>query len=114
MNFSIFAYIILFLTKLIIKYKKHTLERAGEAGEEKPINNCTLETLERRDRHKIILDQLRTIDKQPLIKKLGILSKEEIKKSLIFTTGQFLIKVLDEDRFSQRKLFPIEMKGVTW
>ena len=29
-------------------------------------------------------------------------------------TGQFLIKALDEDRFSQRKLFPIEMKGVTW
>ena len=29
-------------------------------------------------------------------------------------TGQFLIKALDEDRFSERKLFPIEMKGVTW
>ena len=59
-------------------------------GEEKPVDNCTLETLEIGDRHKIILDQLRTIDKQRLI------------------------KVLDEERFSQRKLFPIEMKGVTW
>ncbi|MEM9272709.1 MAG: hypothetical protein AAGA80_07060 [Cyanobacteria bacterium P01_F01_bin.143] len=29
-------------------------------------------------------------------------------------TGQFLIKALDEDRLSERKLFPIEMKGVTW
>lgn len=29
-------------------------------------------------------------------------------------TGQYLIQALDEDRFSDRKLFPIEMKGVTW
>jgi hypothetical protein len=29
-------------------------------------------------------------------------------------TGQYLIQALDEDRLSERKLFPIEMKGVTW
>ncbi|MGK7893345.1 MAG: hypothetical protein AB4372_06900 [Xenococcus sp. (in: cyanobacteria)] len=29
-------------------------------------------------------------------------------------TGQFLIQALDEDRLSERKLFPIEMKGITW
>ena len=29
-------------------------------------------------------------------------------------TGQFLIKALDEDRLSKRKLFPIQIKGVTW
>jgi hypothetical protein len=29
-------------------------------------------------------------------------------------TGQYLIHALDEDRFSDRKLFPVEMKGVTW
>ena len=29
-------------------------------------------------------------------------------------TGQYLIRVLDEDRLSERKLFPMEMKGVTW
>jgi hypothetical protein len=29
-------------------------------------------------------------------------------------TGDFLIKALDEDRFSNRKLFPPELKGVTW
>lgn len=29
-------------------------------------------------------------------------------------TGQYLISALDEDRLSDRKLFPIEMKGVTW
>jgi len=29
-------------------------------------------------------------------------------------TGQYLIRVLDEDRLSERKLFPVEMKGVTW
>ena len=29
-------------------------------------------------------------------------------------TGQCLIKALDEDRFSERKLFPINKKGVTW
>ncbi len=29
-------------------------------------------------------------------------------------TGQYLVHALDEDRFFERKLFPIEMKGVTW
>ena len=29
-------------------------------------------------------------------------------------TGQYLIQALDEDRFSERQLFPMEMKGVTW
>jgi hypothetical protein len=29
-------------------------------------------------------------------------------------TGQYLIDVLDEDRLSERKLFPLELKGVTW
>lgn len=29
-------------------------------------------------------------------------------------TGEYLISALDEDRLSDRKLFPIEMKNVTW
>lgn len=29
-------------------------------------------------------------------------------------TGQYLIDALDEDRLSERKLFPLELKGVTW
>ncbi|MEG3878436.1 hypothetical protein QT972_13730 [Microcoleus sp. herbarium7] len=29
-------------------------------------------------------------------------------------TGEYLIGALDEDRLSERKLFPVEMKGVTW
>jgi hypothetical protein len=29
-------------------------------------------------------------------------------------TGQYLIHALDEDRLSERKLFPLEMKGITW
>jgi hypothetical protein len=29
-------------------------------------------------------------------------------------TGQYLIRVLDEDRLSERKLFPPEMKDITW
>ncbi len=29
-------------------------------------------------------------------------------------TGQYLIHALDEDRLSERKLFPVEMKGLTW
>jgi hypothetical protein len=29
-------------------------------------------------------------------------------------TGDYLIRVLDEDRLSERKLFPPELKGVTW
>ena len=29
-------------------------------------------------------------------------------------TGQYLIYALDEDRLSDRKLFPLKMKGITW
>jgi plasmid stability protein len=29
-------------------------------------------------------------------------------------TGQYLVQVLDDDRLSDRKLFPAELKGITW
>lgn len=29
-------------------------------------------------------------------------------------TGEYLIRALDEDRLSERKLFPPELKGITW
>ena len=29
-------------------------------------------------------------------------------------TGDYLIRTLDEDRLSDRKLFPSELQGVTW
>jgi hypothetical protein len=29
-------------------------------------------------------------------------------------TGDYLIRALDEDRLSDRKLFPDDLKGVTW
>lgn len=29
-------------------------------------------------------------------------------------TREYLIRVLDEDRLSDRPLFPLELKGVTW
>jgi hypothetical protein len=29
-------------------------------------------------------------------------------------TGEYLIRALDEDRLSDRPLFPSELKGVTW
>jgi hypothetical protein len=29
-------------------------------------------------------------------------------------TGRYLLQALDEDRLSDRKLFSLEMKGVTW
>ncbi len=29
-------------------------------------------------------------------------------------TGQYLVQVLDDDRLSERKLFPVELKGITW
>jgi hypothetical protein len=29
-------------------------------------------------------------------------------------TGEYLIQALDEDRLSDRRLFPPELKGVTW
>ena len=30
------------------------------------------------------------------------------------STGEYLVQVLDEDRPSNRKLFPAELKGITW
>jgi hypothetical protein len=29
-------------------------------------------------------------------------------------TGEYLIQALDEDRLSDRRLFPPELKGATW
>jgi hypothetical protein len=29
-------------------------------------------------------------------------------------TGQYLLQMLDEDRISDRQLFPTERKGITW
>lgn len=29
-------------------------------------------------------------------------------------TGQYLIQALDDDRLSDRKLFPTELKGISW
>jgi hypothetical protein len=29
-------------------------------------------------------------------------------------TGDYLIKILDEDRSSVRELFPAELEGITW
>ena len=29
-------------------------------------------------------------------------------------TGEYLIHALDKDRLSDRKLFPVELKGITW
>ena len=29
-------------------------------------------------------------------------------------TGDYLVRTLDEDRLSDRQLFPPELKGVTW
>lgn len=40
------------------------------------------------------------------------INQEDVEEQL--ETGQYLIQALDDDRLSERKLFPIEMKGVTW
>jgi len=29
-------------------------------------------------------------------------------------TGEYLVQVLDEDRLSDRKVFPPKMQGITW
>ncbi|MEB3337615.1 MAG: hypothetical protein VKJ46_09145 [Leptolyngbyaceae bacterium] len=29
-------------------------------------------------------------------------------------TGAYLIRSLDEDRLSERQLFPVDLKGITW
>lgn len=29
-------------------------------------------------------------------------------------TWEYLVRVLDEDRTSDRKLFPLELKGISW
>lgn len=38
-------------------------------------------------------------------------SKDEEEKQ---ETGQYLIQVLDDDRLFEYKLFPAELKGITW
>ncbi|WP_413165479.1 hypothetical protein ACL6C3_03760 [Capilliphycus salinus ALCB114379] len=40
------------------------------------------------------------------------LEEEDIQEQK--ETGEYLIQSLDEDRLSHRKLFPVEMKGVSW
>jgi hypothetical protein len=39
---------------------------------------------------------------------------EEVDPEEQRETGQYLIRALDEDRLSDRKLFPPELQGVTW
>ena len=56
------------------------------------------------------------VSRQKQIKAVNLLQSwmddEDIEEQK--ETGQYLIRALDEDRLSDRKLFPVEMKGVTW
>ncbi|MEO1558612.1 MAG: hypothetical protein AAFS12_02920, partial [Cyanobacteria bacterium J06632_19] len=44
----------------------------------------------------------------------GLIELLRLHKDYVEQHTKFLIKALDEDRLSERKLFPPEMKGVSW
>lgn len=62
----------------------------------------------------LLAKQILTVEKQDKAVNLlqSWLDEEDAAEQT--ETGEYLIRVLDEDRLSERKLFPIEMKGVTW
>lgn len=60
------------------------------------------------DRHLPLAEQRR---KAMALLKSWINEDEEAEQK---ETGSYLLRVLDEDRPSERKLFPDELQGVTW
>ncbi len=75
------------------------------------------------EREGISVDEytLRLLDKHlpaedPRAKLVGLLQSwiDEGNSEEQRETGEYLVQVLDEDRLSDRKLFPPEQKGVSW
>jgi hypothetical protein len=88
--------------------EKYLLQEANRQG--LSIESVTLQLL----RNVILLGQKQIGQKQTEAVNLlqSWMDDEDIEEQQ--ETGQYLIHTLDEDRLSERKLFPVEMKGVTW
>lgn len=63
---------------------------------------------------RLLEEHLQPVDRQVEISSLlrSWLSAEDADEQR--ETGDYLIRALDEDRLSDRRLFPPELKGVSW
>lgn len=62
-----------------------------------------------------LLDQhLPTAERQQLADLIQSWIDDESEHAEQKETGDYLVRVLDEDRTSERKLFPPELEGITW
>jgi thioredoxin-like negative regulator of GroEL len=72
-------------------------------------SGLTLEALALQLLSDVVLKQRKTEAANLLQSWLGSEEKAEQQE-----TGKYLIQALDEDRLSDRTLFPPELKGITW
>jgi hypothetical protein len=91
------------ILNLPLDVEKYLLQEADEQGVS--IESVTLDLLT----NLIVLKQKRTKAVNLLQSWIDDEDTEEQKE-----TGRYLIRALDEDRLSERKLFPVEMKGLSW
>ena len=63
---------------------------------------------------RILEEHLHPVNRQQQVVDLlqSWLDQEDVQEQQ--ETGEYLIRKLDEDRLSNRKLFPKELKGITW
>lgn len=83
--------------------EKYLLQEANAQG--MPVETLALKLLETS-----VLSKLKRTEAVNLLQS-WIDNGDEVEQK---ETGQFLVKALDEDRLSDRKLFPPEMKGISW
>lgn len=88
---------------LSIELEQYLLQEANEEG--LPVEALALQLLETS-----VLSRRRQMEAINLLQSWIDDDDEEEQKE----TGQYLIQALDEDRLSDRKLFPPEMKGISW
>jgi hypothetical protein len=91
------------ILNLPLDVEKYLLQEADQQGVS--IESVTLDLLT----NLIVLKQKRTKAVNLLQSWIDDEDTEEQKE-----TGRYLIRALDEDRLSERKLFPVEMKGLSW
>lgn len=89
--------------ELTSELEQRLAQEAGRRGV--PAETVTLELLD---------EYLPTPDRQNELVSLLKSWVEEGDPEEQRETGEYLIRSLDEDRLSDRKLFPPELQGVTW
>lgn len=92
--------LILSLTPELELYLKQKSEQQGISIEAYTLQLLTEQVLVREKQNKVVNLLQSWLDEE---------DAEEQRE-----TGEYLISALDEDRLSDRKLFPIEMKSMTW